>query len=83
MRWPFLGANPSLATEAKLIHWDPPQGPNTWRYVTLQKDFQIRYRGKNSRLHVELKNDGGDEVDIWFVGDQALAKEINEKMKER
>jgi len=30
-----------------------------------------------------LKVDDGDEVDIWFVGDQALAKEINEKMKAR
>jgi hypothetical protein len=47
------------------------------------KDFPIIHRGKKSVLHVELKVDDGDEVDIWFVGDQALAQEINEKMKER
>jgi hypothetical protein len=47
------------------------------------KDFSITHRGKDSILHVELKVDDGDEVDIWFVTEPELVAEIQKKMQER
>ena len=46
------------------------------------KTFPISYRGKNASLRVELKKDDVDEIEIWFITEKELAKEIQAKMME-
>jgi len=46
------------------------------------KTFPISYRGKDAAIRVELKKDDVDEIEIWFITEPQLAKEIQAKMKE-
>lgn len=46
------------------------------------KVFPISYQGKNTSLRVELKKDDVDEIEIWFITDDELAKEIQAKMRQ-
>jgi hypothetical protein len=46
------------------------------------KTFPISYRAKDATMHVELKKDDVDEIEIWFITEPELAKSIQEKMKE-
>jgi len=46
------------------------------------KTFPISYRGTESTLRVELKKDDVDEIEIWFITEPELAKEIQAKMKD-
>ena len=46
------------------------------------KTFPISYHGKDATIGVELKKDDVDEIEIWFITEPQLAKEIQAKMKE-
>ena len=50
--------------------------------TTGTKTFPISYRGKDGTMRVELKKDDVDEIEIWFISEPELAKEIQVKMKE-
>ena len=50
--------------------------------ATGAKTFPISYRGKDATKRVELKKDDVDEIEIWFITEPELAKQIQAKARE-
>lgn len=49
---------------------------------TRASTFSITYRGEDTALRVEVKKESPKELEIWFITQPELAKEIQKQMKQ-